>query len=64
MLVDSITCSFSVKNMKKTGIAGHKKGILKYNGTIEAILKFSVIAYNVFSLWKKYLVLFYWLQIQ
>ena len=53
MLVDSITCSFSVKNMKKTGIAGHKKGILKYNGTIEAILQFSVIAYNVFSLWKK-----------
>ena len=53
MLVDSITCSFSVKNMKKTGIAGHKKGIFKYNGTIEAILQFSVIAYNVFSLWKK-----------
>ena len=53
MLVDSITCSLSVKNMKKTGIAGHKKGIFKYNGTTEAILQFSVIAYNVFSLWKK-----------
>ena len=53
MLVDPITCSFSVKNIKKTGIVGHKKGILKCNGTIEAILQFSVIAYNVFSLWKK-----------
>ena len=42
LLVDSITCSFSVKNMKKTGIAGHKKGISKCIGTIEAILQFCV----------------------
>ena len=53
VLVDSITCSFSVKNMKKTEIVGHKKGLLKCNGTIERILPSTATLKMCFSSGKK-----------